>query len=56
MSHLSLRTAALPCLPLDIKDSLKEDARLILAFGFLEGRIAGERLLNRDSEWLKGNC
>jgi hypothetical protein len=38
MSHPSLRTSAPPCLPLDIKDSLKEDARLLLlhfAFGFL---------------------
>jgi hypothetical protein len=33
MSRPSLRTAAPPYLPLDIKDSLKEDARL-LAFGF----------------------
>jgi hypothetical protein len=30
MSRLSLRTAAPPCLLLDIKDSLKEDRRLLL--------------------------
>jgi hypothetical protein len=46
MSHPSSRTAAPPCLPLSIKYSLKEDARLLLwgllllafgllAFGFL---------------------
>jgi hypothetical protein len=37
MSHPFQRTAAPPCLPLGIKDSLKEDARLLLwafAFGF----------------------
>jgi hypothetical protein len=38
MSCPSLRTAAPPCLPLGIKDSLKEDARLFDggAFGFLD--------------------
>jgi hypothetical protein len=31
MSHPSLRTVAPPpCLPLDIKDSLKEDVRLLM--------------------------
>jgi hypothetical protein len=31
------RTAALPCLPLGIKDSLKEETRLLLlAFGLLD--------------------
>jgi hypothetical protein len=38
MSCPSPRTAAPPCLPLDIKDSLKEDTRLLLwglfALGF----------------------
>jgi hypothetical protein len=38
-SHPSLRTAAPPFLPLGIKDSLKEDARLLdfwlLGFWFL---------------------
>jgi hypothetical protein len=29
MSHPSLRTTAPPCLPLDIKDSLEEDTRLL---------------------------
>jgi hypothetical protein len=39
MSHLSLRTIApLPCLPLDIKDSLKEDTFIFLMKGgFLMG-------------------
>jgi hypothetical protein len=38
MSHPFPRTAAPPCLPLGIKDSLKEDARLFDggAFGFLD--------------------
>jgi hypothetical protein len=44
MSCLSQRTSAPPCLPLDIKDSLKEDTRLfalgafalrLLLWGFL---------------------
>jgi hypothetical protein len=35
MSRSSPRTAAPPCLPLDIKDLLKEDARLF-AFGALD--------------------
>jgi hypothetical protein len=38
MSCPSLRTVAPPCLSLDIKDLLKEDARLLLlafAFGLL---------------------
>jgi hypothetical protein len=47
MSHPSPRTAVPPCLPLGIKDSLKEDARLLLwafcfeafAFGFLTGKV-----------------
>jgi hypothetical protein len=30
VSHPSSRTTALPCLPLDIKDSLKEDRRVLL--------------------------
>jgi hypothetical protein len=30
MSRLSPRTVVPPCLPLDIKDSLKEDERLLL--------------------------
>jgi hypothetical protein len=34
MSRGSPRAAAPPCLPLDIKDSLKEDARLLI-WGFL---------------------
>jgi hypothetical protein len=38
MSHPSLRTTAPPCLPLDIKDSLKEDTRLLL-LGFLLQRL-----------------
>jgi hypothetical protein len=60
MSHPSLRTAAPPCLPLDIKDSLKEDMRfLLLAFcflgerRFLEGGITGKGLLKRKG-LLKG--
>jgi hypothetical protein len=39
MSHPSLRTAAPLCLPLDIKDSLKEDRRLF-ALGFLLKAVA----------------
>jgi hypothetical protein len=66
MSHLSPRTAAPPCLPLNIKDSLKEHARLfgflafwLLAFGFLDvGGFWKGRLLEEDSwrgknEWLR---
>jgi hypothetical protein len=34
MSHLSTRTAVPPCLPVGIKDSLKEDTRLF-GLGFL---------------------
>jgi hypothetical protein len=40
MSHPSQRTAVPPCLPLGIKDSLKEEARLLL-FGFLMGKAFG---------------
>jgi hypothetical protein len=62
MSRPSLRTATPHCLPLDIKDSLKRDARLfalgllalgafalrllLLAFGFLRGKAF----------WMKGTC
>jgi hypothetical protein len=42
MSHLSLRIAAPHYLPLGIKDSLKEDMRLLL-FGFLMGKAFGLR-------------
>jgi hypothetical protein len=52
MSRPSPRTTAPPCLPLGIKDSLKEDARLLfwglfafalrlLLFGFLMGKALG---------------
>jgi hypothetical protein len=41
MSHLSLRPAAPPCLPLDIKVSLKEDRRLLL-WGFCLGLLLFE--------------
>jgi hypothetical protein len=36
MSHPSLRTTALPCLPLGIKASLKDEAKIFAlgAFGF----------------------
>jgi hypothetical protein len=39
MSRPSLRTAAPPCLPLDIKDSLKEDARLLFEGVLLWGLL-----------------
>jgi hypothetical protein len=66
MSHSSPRTPAPRCLPFGIKDSLKEDAR-VFAFGFLmerafgcgrflEGKIAGGRLLKWENAWLKGDC
>jgi hypothetical protein len=57
MSHLSPRTDAPPCLPLDIKDSLKEDFRLLLfALGFWlldEGRLFDVGGFGRENEWLK---
>jgi hypothetical protein len=65
MSHPSPRTTAPHCLPLDIKDSLKEDGRLLLwafAFGFLlKGKelLKGELLkggLLKGKELLKENC
>jgi hypothetical protein len=63
MSHPSLRTAASPpCLPLGIKDSLKEDRRLLderKLFGegrlFDEGRLLEEGGLLKGKELLKGN-
>jgi hypothetical protein len=55
MSHSSLRTAAPPpCLPQNIKDSLKEDTRLFDEGFFAEGRIPGGRLLKGENELLKG--
>jgi hypothetical protein len=62
----SRRITAPPCLPLDIKDSLKEDARLLL-WGFLLWAFAfgplafwcgtlleGKRIA--EGKLLKGNC
>jgi hypothetical protein len=48
------------CLPLDIKDSLKEDSRLLDEGRLFDGgvfwlkRIAGGRLLEGENELLKG--
>jgi hypothetical protein len=48
-----LRTAAPPCLPLDIKDSLKEDTRLLLfALGFLLEAFCFWLLLLAFGFWL----
>jgi hypothetical protein len=65
MSRPSPRITAPSCLPLGIKDSLKEDRRfLLLALGLLafwcgrlrEGkRIAGGKRLLKGKELLKGN-
>jgi hypothetical protein len=48
LQHPSQRTTAPSCLPLGIKDSLKEDAGLfclrLLLFGFLMGKAFGLRL------------
>jgi hypothetical protein len=71
MSHPSPRTAVPPCLPLDIKDSLKEDTRVLL-WGFLLWAFAlafvfwvgfffyfwlfeGEGFLD-EGKLLKGDC
>jgi hypothetical protein len=51
MSLPSPRNAAPPCLPLGIKDSLREDMRL-LAFGFLMGKVFGCGRLLEDC-WRK---
>jgi hypothetical protein len=66
MSHLSLRPAAPPCLPLDIKVSLKEDRRLLLwgfCFGLLgfgvldEGRFFDVEGFGREKDcWREKNC
>jgi hypothetical protein len=71
VSHPSPRTAAPPCLPLDIKDLLKEDDRLL---GFLTGKAFWmQEAFRREDCWreiaergkmncwlkgglLKGNC
>jgi hypothetical protein len=64
VSHSFPRTAAPPCLPLGIKDSLKEDARL-LALGFwmkggflmweiLEGKRIAKKMVRKGRELLKG--
>jgi hypothetical protein len=51
MSHSSQRTAAPPpCLPLVIKDSLKEEVRLLEERLFDEGRLLDEGKLF----WMKG--
>jgi hypothetical protein len=60
MSCSSPRTAALPCLPLGIKDSLKEDAGLLL-FGLLMGKAFGFRfsgfwLFGMRGFWNGKNC
>jgi hypothetical protein len=57
MSRPSLRTAApLPCLPLGIKDSLKEDARLFGCWRLLskEGFLMGGFLT--EEKLLEGDC
>jgi hypothetical protein len=45
------RTAAPPCLPLDIKDSLKEEMRLLL-WAFCFGLFAVGFLLEAFGFWL----
>jgi hypothetical protein len=45
MSRPSLRTTAPPCLPLDIENSLKEDARLFAL------RVLGFRLFDVGGFW-----
>jgi hypothetical protein len=50
VSRPSLRTAAPPCLPLDIKDSLKEDPRLFALGVFALGGFA----LKAFGFWLFG--
>jgi hypothetical protein len=58
MSHLSQTTAAPSYLPLDIRDSLKEDARLFALMLFALGLLllAGGRLLKGEKQLLKENC
>jgi hypothetical protein len=52
MSHSSLRTIAPPHLPLGIKDSLREDTKL-LAFGFWLLAFGWGRIL-AFGFWIKG--
>jgi hypothetical protein len=61
MSCPSLTTAALPpCLPLNIKDLVKEDARLLDGGWLAEGKLLERELLKtgflKGKELLKGNC
>jgi hypothetical protein len=62
MSHPSPGTAALPCLPLDIKDSLKENWGVAFALDLLLEAFAFGLLLFWvkggfwKGELLKGNC
>jgi hypothetical protein len=70
MSRPSPRTAAPPCLPLDIKDSLKEDVRpfalgafalriliwAFWAFAFLDVGDFWKGKLLKGKELLKENC
>jgi hypothetical protein len=61
LSRPSLRTVAPPCLPLDIKDLLKEDVR-VLAFGFVMGKAfwmwedCWREIAKGENELLKGKC